>query len=568
MFKKNTRHLQSDIFGLLNSLPAKMQEKIKQSEEYHFYKLIFSKIDEKIFSVLYSNKKSRPNSAVNAMVSSLILMSRRQWTYEELFKQIQFNILIRVALGLDSIDEMPFSPATIFNFQNRINDHFVKSGENLLEQVFDNLTTDQLKSLKLKTNIQRTDSFAAASNIRNYSRLQLLIELILRIWRILGDEDKERFKAHFETYTGKTSGQYIYSLSSADFPKELEKTGLLYHWIDKNLKPSYADHDIFQTFERIYSEHFCIVDDKINVKSNDELTSSSLQSPDDLDATYRLKNSKATKGQSINVTETAHPDNPINLINDVDVNPVNKDDSVVLNKRIDKIKDKTPDLDELHFDGAYGSEENDLKFEEHKITPVQTAVRGSKSAVDIEIKKKSGNHYVVSCPNQAVDSVKCRKRYKAEFNLQICSHCALKEECCAVVMKKCRVFYFAEKEYLAKKRQKIIKTIPPERRQLRNNVEATVNEFTCRLRKKKLKVRGLFKTSIFAYSVAISVNFGRIYRLIATNSIQYAWFLYFLSNIFNERLQNVINNLRFYKNKIIINVFNKLQHFRTPLYSV
>ncbi|MBU1087770.1 MAG: transposase [Candidatus Omnitrophica bacterium] len=549
MFKKNTKHLQPDIFGMFNSLPSKMQEKIKQSEEHHFYKLIFSKIDEKIFSILYSDKKSRPNSAINAMVSSLILMSRRQWTYEELFKQIQFNILVRVALGLDSIDAMPFSPATLFNFQNRINDHFVRNGENLLEQVFDNLTTGQLKALKLKTNIQRTDSFAAASNIRNYSRLQLLVELIIRIWRILSDEHKEQFSSHFENYTGKTSGQYIYSLSSAEFPKELDKIGLLYHWIDKNLKPSYAGHDVFRTFERVYSEHFSIIDDKISVKKNDELTSSSLQSPDDLDAAYRLKNREVTKGQSINVTETAHPDNPINLVSDVDVNPVNKDDSIVLNKRIDRIKDKTPDLDELHFDGAYGSAENDLKFEEHKITPVQTAVRGAKSAVDIEIEKESDGQYTVSCPNQTVGSVKARKRYKAEFNLQICNRCPLKEECSTIAMKKCRVFYFAEKAYLAKKRQKTVKTIPPERRQLRNNVEATVNEFTCRLRKKKLKVRGLFKTSVFAYSVAISVNFGRIYRLIATDPVQYACFLCSFSRIFKDRLQNMVSNLRFYKKK-------------------
>ncbi len=568
MFKKNTKHLQTDIFGLFNSLPSKMQDKIKQSEEYYFYKLIFSKIDEKIFSILYSDKKSRPNSAVNAMVASLILMNRRQWTYEELFKQIQFNILVRIALGLDSIDEMPFSPATIFNFQNRINDHFVHSGENLLEQVFDNLTAGQIKALKIKTNIQRTDSFAVASNIRNYSRLQLLVELILRIWRILSDEHKELFSSHFETYIGKTSGQFIYSLSSSDFPKELEKTGQLYHWIDKNLKPFYAGHDIFRTFERVYNEHFSIVDHKITVKSNDELSSSSLQSPDDLDAAYRLKNNEATKGQSINVTETAHPDNPINLVNDVDVNPVNKDDSVVLNKRIDKIKDKTPDLDELHFDGAYGSAENDKKFEEHNITPVQTAVRGSKSAVDIEIEKESDGQYTVSCPAQTVGSIKTRKRYKAEFNLQICNHCPLRDKCPAIIMKKYRVYYFTQKEYLTKRRQKFIKAIPPERRHLRNNVEATVNEFTCRLHKKKLKVRGLFKTSVFAYSAAMSVNFGRIYRLIVTDPVKYARFLYFSIKIFKDRLQNVVDNLRFYKNKIIFNFHNKLLCFRTPLFSV
>ena len=119
VFKKNVKHLQADVFGLLDSLPAPLQQMATESEEYHFYKLIFSNIDEEIFSVLYSDKKSRPNSPVNAMVSALILMSRDAWTYEHLFNNIRFHILVRLALGLDNLHEMPFSPATLFNFQNR-----------------------------------------------------------------------------------------------------------------------------------------------------------------------------------------------------------------------------------------------------------------------------------------------------------------------------------------------------------------------------------------------------------------------------------------------------------------
>jgi hypothetical protein len=568
MFKKNTKHLQTDIFGLFNSLPAKMLDKIKQSEEYYFYKLIFCQIDEQIFSVLFSDIKSRPNSPINALVSAIILMNKRHWTFEELFKQIQFNILVKIALGLDSLEEMPFSPATIFNFQNRINEHFILTGENLLEQVFDGLTAEQLKKLKLKTNIQRTDSFAAASNIRNYSRLQLLIELILRVWRVLNAKDKERFKSHFETYIQKSSGQYIYRLTSAEFPREMEKIGQLYYWIDKHLKPSYKESDIFRAFERVYSEHFSVVQDKIRVKSSEELTSDSVQSPDDLDAVYRKKNSVTTKGQSVNIVETAHPDNPINLVTDVAVNPANKDDSAVLNKRIDKLKEKTPDIDELHFDGAYGSAENDLKFEEHNITPVQTAIKGIKAAVDIKIEKESEESYKVSCPYQSVKSVKARKRYKAEFNLQTCNNCPLRDACPAIIMKKCRVFYFSPKEYLSQKRQKVLKSIPPERRHLRNNVEATVNEFTCRLRKKKLKVRGTFKTLVFAFSMGAAVNFGRIYRYIAANPGLFAQILVSPCTIFKERMRCYFDIARFYINQILKNDFNKSQHFLRQILAV
>lgn len=514
MFKKNDHHTQTDIFGLFNSLPERMKKKIEHSEEYTFYKLIFSNIKEGIFSGLYSDKKSRPNAPINTMVSSLILMHRYHWTYEELFKHIEFNILTKIALGLDSLETMPFCPATLFNFQNRLSTHFAETGEILLEKVFDHLTEKQLKTLKIKTHIQRTDSLAAASNIRNYTRLQLLVELLLRIWRVLSDEDKTRFKEQFEPYVQKTSGQYIYSLQASDIPHEIEKIAHLYYWIDQNLKPSYAELEIFKTFERVYAEQFVVVQEKVEIKPPEHLSSSSVQSPDDLDATYRNKDGKEIRGQSINVVETAYPENPLNLITDVSVHPVNKDDSKVLHERLDTLKEKTPELEELHFDGAYGSSDNDRKCEQHGITPVQTAVRGPKPAVEMSIEKISDKAYTVSCPQQTVTSAPTRKRHKAVFDLAMCKRCSLRSTCPTIKRKKDRVLYFTHEYFLALKRQKGINSLPEERRKLRSNVEATVNEFVCKMPHRKLKVRGAFKASVFAFSVAMGVNFGRIYRLI------------------------------------------------------
>ncbi|UCE08421.1 MAG: transposase, partial [bacterium] len=241
MFKKNTSHVQKNLFGLFNSMCDMQQQEVNESSEYCFYNLIFCNIPEDIFAKLYSDKKSRPNAPINAMVSSLILMERNKLTYEQLFKAIKFDLLTKIALGLDTIADIPFCPASLFNFQNRLNDHFEKTGENLLEQVFDQLTEDQLKTLKLKANIQRTDSFMAASNIRNYSRLQLLIEMVIRIYRVLSDEDKHRFSEKFQTYINKSSGQYIYRLQASDLPHELEKMGQLYQWIYENLYATYAE---------------------------------------------------------------------------------------------------------------------------------------------------------------------------------------------------------------------------------------------------------------------------------------------------------------------------------------
>ena len=44
-----------------------------------------------------------------------------------------------------------------------------------------------------------------------------------------------------------------------------------------------------------------------------------------------------------------------------------------------------------------------------------------------------------------------------------------------------------------------------------------MNEFKIRTPGGKLKVRGLFKATLFAFNSGIAINFGRIYRYIAQN---------------------------------------------------
>lgn len=520
MFKKNTRHTQSNIFGYGNIISEKMANELQQSEEQQFYELIFCNIKEEDFSCLYSETGSRPNVPVNCVVSAILLQHRHKLTYEKLFNSIKFNLLTKTALGLRTLDEVPFSEASLFNFQNKLNTYFIETGTNLLEKVFDHLTEKQLKELKIRTDIQRTDSFQAASNIRRYSRLQLLVEMLIRINRVLSEDDQKQYEELFCPYVKKTSGQFIYRLDTDDIPSELQIVGEIYREINDNLKPKYKDVDIFKTFERVYSEHFTIVEEKTAVKSTEELTSSCLQSPDDIDATYRKKNNKQYYGQAVNIVESCNPENPINLVTDISVHANNMDDSKGLNERIDIVKQKTPELNELHFDGAFGSKDNDIKFYEHTVTPVQTAIRGREnSGVEITINQTrlpdgqvSENQYLVSCPNQSAEAEIGKKRFKAEFDLSLCSSCVFASECGLIKNKTARVYYFTEEEYYKKQRLASIQKIPKERRSLRTNIEATVSEFTRKMNNRKLKVRGLFKAAIFAFAVGISVNFGRIYR--------------------------------------------------------
>lgn len=513
MFKENKSHFQISFFGMENILNPNYLKGLHESSEAFFYKTIFCNIREEDFKVLYSaDDASRPNAPVNVLVSSIILKHKYNWSDAELFQNINYNILIKYALGLDKLDDIPFDESTYYNFLKRLSKHNAETGINLLEKVFDSLTSKQIKDLNLKTDIQRTDSMQACSNIRQYTRLQLLIEVLLRFWRLLSEADKELLNDQMSGYIGISSGKYLYRLKADQMGDELTKISKIYHFISKEILPKYLELEYSQIFERVYNEHFVIIDNKLEIRKNEELNSNCLQSPDDTDATYREKRKEGYQGRVINVLETASQDNPINLITDVSVYSNNTDDSEILNERIDIVKVKTPDINELHHDGGYGSTDNDHKLSEYGIKPIQTAVRGRKAGVFIEINQLSENSYELKCPHQTVQSSVTTKRFKAEFSNSICQKCEFADVCPAKEMKRSRTLYFTLDDHLQNQRIRNIFEIPPERRKIRPNVEATIKEFSCRTKNGKLDVRGTFSTNVFALATAIAINFGRIFR--------------------------------------------------------
>ena len=533
MFKTNN---QPGLFSFEDELNKRQRDLLKSSKEKWFYHLILRNINEMDFRALYSDKASRPNAPVNILVSALILKEFKGLSYDELMESVMFDLRFKTALGLSDIGEVPFSRATLFNFQNRILDYQHQTGLNLIERVFDNLSAEQIKKLSVKADIQRSDSTLVCSNIKKYSRLQLLIEVLTRLDRILEEEDRQFIAEQLQPYLKNGTDKYIYGLKASQLPHELENLGKVYYrvfeWMSR--KEQYKDKQEFINFSRAYREHFVVVESDVSPKPTEELTSSMLQSPDDPDATYRQKNGQHSKGFTINGTETANPENPVQLITDISVNPNNIDDSQILNDRVDKIKEKTPEINEMHTDGGYGSQESDKKFEELEITHITTAVRGRESEIEKKIERtsQSPEEYTVECPFQKVQSSPTKKRHKVRFDMNICRKCPLNDRC--QIFKNKGRYYFTHEDYLQNRRNRNIMNIPEERRKIRSNVEALMNEFKIRTPGGKLKIRGLFKATLFAFNSGIAINFGRIYRFIAQNG---------LTNGFDPSIPAVLSNI-------------------------
>jgi DDE family transposase len=216
----------------------------------------------------------------------------------------------------------------------------------------------------------------------------------------------------------------------------------------------------------------------------------------------------------LHATETADPENDLQLLVDVAVAPNNQADSRILHERLPQMHEKTPDLRELHHDGAYGSEDNDRREAELGIQAVQTAIRGRTPQAPMQIERDEAGLLQVRCAaGHVVPGQSTAKHYKAEFAAASCAGCPLAAVCLAQRRAHGgRTFYFTEADVLKQARHRRIETLPEQRRTLRANVEATVKEFKAPCRNGKLRTRGLYAARQYAFLRAIGINFGRIYR--------------------------------------------------------
>lgn len=342
MFRKNTKHQQPALISAASELPEKQRKRLENSWAGTFYKEFFCRIDEEAFAVLYSQKGSRPNVPVNVLVGLEALKSGFGWSDEELYESYCYNLQVRYALGYDRLGDGDFEIRTLYYFRERLSRYNAEQGINLLEQAFEQITDAQITSLKVRTGMQRMDSTQIASNIVSASRLQLLVEGLQRLERILSETDRVRLAETFAPYTKDSAGHYTYRVKGKKAVQEhLEKIGQAIYMLLQELTPAYVAETAFQVLERLLAENFHLADSEVRPKENNEITSGCLQSVDDLEATYRTKGNAHYKGYVANLTETCDPENELQLITKVQVAPNNVDDSQLLADALPNLKERS-----------------------------------------------------------------------------------------------------------------------------------------------------------------------------------------------------------------------------------
>lgn len=534
MFRSNDRHRQQEMFSTFASLPDKRRQRLEASWAGTFYREVFCRLDERPFAVLYADEPSRPNIPVNVLVGLEVLKSGFGWSDEELYDAFQFNLQVRYALGCRDLSGDDFELRTLYNFRHRLSAHMRATGENLLERAFEQITDEQIAALQVRTGLQRVDSTMIASNIRQLSRLQLLVEVLQRVYRMLHAADQEREAEAFAPYLQGTSGQYCYRLKGEEIPAHLEQIGPLMQRLVTELAAAYGDEPTYQVLCRVFAENFALDEDsapppsagsppRVRAKAKKELSARSLQSPDDLEATFRQKGRQTCRGYVLNVMETCDPANPLQLVTKVQVAPNCSDEGELLRQALPNVKART-ELAELWSDGSYSGPPTEAALRQHQVKQILTGIRGQPpdpaqmGLVEFvwEVDEARVAHHV-TCPGGQRVEVQpggAADTYRVYFDAALCVACPRAAECRTVPLQRqpvrCLRGLVSRDIQLARLRQQIaqVQTLDYN---LRAAVEATIRSCKHPFGGKP-PVRGQVRMSMFCVASAIMVNACRIWR--------------------------------------------------------
>jgi hypothetical protein len=525
VFTKNDKHKQSLMFSDMERLPAKAQKRLRSSWAEAFYREMFCRIDESAFSVLYSETKSRPNIPVNILVGLDTLKSGYGWSDEELYDHYLFDLQVRYALGLRELDEGCFDLRTLYNFRASVVEYEREHGINLIAHAMEQITDEQVRRFEVKTGMQRMDSTQIQSNIRRMSRLQLLVEVIGRFYRAFGEQEQNQHQALFGEYVKIDSLHYCYRIDRSEVDGRLQQIGIDLQTMIGTFSDTHGTHQAYEDLVRVFNEQYRVNEERIELKAPKEISGSTLQSPDDREASYRKKGNEAARGYVANISETCDPENELQLITSVHVEANTTDDQKLLADDLEGLCERT-ELEELITDGGYlgetAAEALAGKSVELKTSAIKGKPRGGDTIGFEEFTVERDDERAVTgltCPQGQAAEVRSGKKpgcYSAGFDAEVCEQCPFADRCPARPLKKrpVRVLRFTDTTIRVAQQRRAFAESGTETTNRRASIESTVRSVIhpfgghlC-----KMPVRGKSRVTTMTVLSAAMVNVRRIAR--------------------------------------------------------
>jgi hypothetical protein len=500
MFKKSNKEPQLDAFAsvpMMLESSAYKQYSDKESWHNQFHDHIVRRVDETIFSVLYNNTTGAPNSPLRILIGMMIMKESFVWSDSQLFEQCRFNLLVRGALGLFNMNDPLPVESTYYLLRKRIYEHQTQTGEDLMGKAFAQITSGQIKEFDVNGRSIRMDSKLIGSNIALFTRYEIIHQTLCMFYKSLDAVGKSRLPfaemEQLDQLATEEPQKTVYRSTREELKGRLQPIGILIYKLLKlfgNLKTESCE-----LLQRVFNEQYKISEEQqVELRPKEEISSSSVQSPQDPDSAYRNKGDQKVKGYSVNITETCSEEG-LNLITNVLVEKANTPDTTFVGPAIQATVEVTGQkVEKVYADGAYQSSVNDEYCED--IDMVFTGIQGAEPRYDLEL-TSNGLLVTDTKTGELIQAVLVKKRKNSTEDKW-----SIKTDT--------GYYYFGHQAIRASNMRREMKGRPMEELHKRNNVEATIFQFGIPLTNGKSKYRGQIKQKMWACCRCLWINLVRI----------------------------------------------------------
>lgn len=429
----------------LMSLTEREKKALDKSWAKIFADEIFPAIDEERFSVLYSDKASRPNTPVNVIIGALIIKELFDYSDDEIVENLMLDLHLQYALHTTSYAEQPISDKTLSRFRKRCYDYETLHGVDLYRDCVKNLGEKIAKIMKLNGRIRRMDSMMIESNIRFLSRMELIYTCISKLVVYLTKNSPEKVSEQLKHYADPNDyNRIFYHQRNDDMEKIIQNLLTDSDYLLEICGTDFEEATEYQLFVRCLSEQTVVENDKrlLRTKEDGTMNSSALQNPSDPDATYRNKSGKLYRGYTANIEETVGKNGSV--VTDYQYDKNIHTDSQFLQESLSQMEKSEEEI-VLITDGGYDGQDNIALAKEKNVKLVTTALIGKEAPdalADFEFNEDGTRLLKCAAGHEPISQsyTKTTRQCRVSFDRNHCVGCPYQEQCRPKIYKKVATF--------------------------------------------------------------------------------------------------------------------------------
>jgi len=498
-----------------NVLTKKTRKRLLDGWAGIFRHVILELMPVETISGHFDPAMGRPTKELYSMAGLLLIKEFMDWTKDEALNAYSFHMDIHYALNLEPVTH-DISMRTLERYINLFED------DDIAKTVMLEITVTLVDLLELNIDKQRLDSTHVFSDMASFGRTRLMGVAIKRFltqlkrhnskaYELLGEQLRMRYAPGVNQLFGDTG-------------KDSESRRLLRQQVAEDMyllirrfadTAEHAGRDTYKAMERIFYEQCEVHEEKVCVKK--KTGGNVIQNPSDPDATY---DGHKGPGYQVQISETCHPDNEVQLITCALPQTAVEPDSTATSEVLDSLEESELLPREMFADTHYCSDENIQAAANRGVELVGPVQCGSLVDKDVDhlnvddFNVDEQTEEVVCCPagHKPASSIHGKQtgQTKTVMPSSACSQCEFHKEC---PVEKCRdgycLYHTAKQRRLAGRRREEATDVFRDRYRIRGGIEGTNSGLKRKTGLGQLRVRG--RPAVF-HSILLKITGWNILR--------------------------------------------------------